>query len=86
MSKANQTMILMGAWQGRYDTLAPKTMDLGSGFGLCDVDGADWVRLSNYRGKKPVFSIFDSFIWPPFVQEAVSLRSQEERMATNRAS
>jgi peroxiredoxin len=47
-------------WQEKYDTLAPKISDPAPDFELSDVDGENLVRLSDYRGKKPVALIFGS--------------------------
>jgi len=49
------------AWQKRYDLLAPKEGDEAPDFELCDVNGENPVRLSDFRGKKPVALIFGSF-------------------------
>ena len=49
------------AWQRRFDPLAPKVGDLAPDFALHDVRGLEQVRLSNFRGKKPVALIFGSF-------------------------
>ncbi len=48
-------------WQRRYDREAPKRGDLASEFELWDVAGENRVRLSDFRGKKPVALIFGSF-------------------------
>ena len=49
------------AWQARYDAGAPRAGDLAPDFELCDADGANPVRLSNFRGEKPVALVFGSF-------------------------
>jgi hypothetical protein len=49
------------AWQTRYDAQAPKEGDLAPDFGLWDPAGENGVRLSDYRGKKPVALVFGSF-------------------------
>jgi peroxiredoxin len=49
------------AWQKQYDTLAPKAGDVAPDFELRDVDGENPVRLSDFRGRKPVALIFGSF-------------------------
>jgi len=49
------------AWQKQYDALAPKVGDLAPDFELCDVDGENPVRLSDFRGQKPVALMFGSF-------------------------
>lgn len=49
------------AWQAKYDALAPKAGDQAPDFELRDVSGEHRVRLSDFRGKKPVVLIFGSF-------------------------
>ena len=49
------------AWQKKYNPLAPKAGDEAPDFELCDSNGENPVRLSNFRGKKPVALIFGSF-------------------------
>ena len=49
------------AWQERFDALAPKAGDLAPDFELCDVDGENPMRLSDFQNKKPVALIFGSF-------------------------
>lgn len=49
------------AWHRRYDPLAPKAGDEAPDFELCDVNGENPVRLSTFRGKKPVALVFGSF-------------------------
>ena len=49
------------AWQKRFDSLAPKAGDVAPDFELRDVNGENPVRLSDYRGRKPVALIFGSF-------------------------
>ena len=48
-------------WHRRYDREAPKRGDLASEFELWDVGGENRVRLSDFRGNKPVALIFGSF-------------------------
>ncbi len=48
-------------WHRRYDRKAPKRGELTSDFELRDVSGVNPVRLSDFRGKKPVALIFGSF-------------------------
>ncbi|MBE0411883.1 MAG: redoxin domain-containing protein [Anaerolineales bacterium] len=48
-------------WQARYDSQAPKIGDLAPDFELYDVQGANPVRLSDFRGNKPVVLVFGSF-------------------------
>ena len=49
------------AWQKRYDALAPRPGDIAPDFELRDVNGQHPVRLSDFRGRKPVALIFGSF-------------------------
>jgi len=49
------------AWQKRYDAYAPKEGDLAPDFELMDLNGENPVRLSDFRGQKPVALIFGSF-------------------------
>jgi hypothetical protein len=49
------------AWQKQFDPLAPKKGDLAPDFELRDVDGENPVRLSGFRGEKPVALVFGSF-------------------------
>jgi len=49
------------AWQKKYGPLAPKVGDEAPDFELRDVNGENPVRLSDFRGKKPVSLIFGSF-------------------------
>ncbi len=60
-------------WQKKYDAHAPKIGDTAPDFSLCDADGQNPVRLSDYRQKKPVALIFGSFTWPPYVKGTVGL-------------
>jgi hypothetical protein len=48
-------------WQRRYGHDAPKRGELASEFELWDVSGENRVRLSDFRGNKPVALIFGSF-------------------------
>lgn len=48
-------------WQSEHDTVAPKAGDVAPDFELCDVNGENPVRLSNFRGVKPVALIFGSY-------------------------
>ena len=48
-------------WQQKYDRLAPKVGDLAPDFELFDIHGEQFVRLSDFREKKPVALIFGSF-------------------------
>ena len=49
------------SWQQRYDAKAPRAGDLAPDFELADADGANPIRLSDFRGHKPVALIFGSF-------------------------
>ncbi len=49
------------AWQERHDAHAPKPGDVAPDFELCDVNGENPVRLSDFQGRKPVALIFGSF-------------------------
>jgi hypothetical protein len=48
-------------WQKRHDASAPKVGDLAPDFELRDVNGENPVRLSDFRGIRPVALIFGSF-------------------------
>ena len=48
-------------WQQKYDALAPKAGDQAPDFELQTIDGGKHVRLSDFRGVKPVALIFGSF-------------------------
>ncbi len=49
------------AWQKELNDLAPKAGDIAPDFELRDVNGENLVRLSDFRGEKPVALIFGSF-------------------------
>ena len=49
------------AWHEAYDPLAPKAGDVAPDFQLCDIQGENPVRLSSFRGKRPVALVFGSF-------------------------
>ena len=49
------------AWQKQYDPLAPKIGDVAPDFELRDSSGENPVRLSDFKGKKPVALVFGSF-------------------------
>ena len=49
------------AWQKRHDPHAPKVGDVAPDFELRDSAGENSVRLSDYRGIKPVALVFGSF-------------------------
>lgn len=48
-------------WQQKYEAHAPKVGDMAPDFELADSDGRHTVRLSSFRGKRPVALIFGSF-------------------------
>jgi peroxiredoxin len=48
-------------WQKKYDAQAPKVGDLAPDFELLDTQGKHSIRLSQFRGKKPVALIFGSY-------------------------
>lgn len=48
-------------WFRKYDADAPKRGDEAPDFKLFDISGEKSVRLSDFRGKKPVVLIFGSF-------------------------
>lgn len=49
------------AWHERYEPLAPKKGDVAPDFKLRDANGENPVRLSDFRGQKPVALVFGSF-------------------------
>ena len=49
------------AWQEKYNALSPKAGDTAPDFELYDIDGKNSVRLSEFRGTKPVALIFGSY-------------------------
>jgi hypothetical protein len=61
MARTIQNPNEAAAWHARYNPLAPKSGDLAPDFELRDVSGAEVVRLSNFRGQKPVALVFGSF-------------------------
>ena len=42
------------AWQKEMDALASKVGSIASDFELCDANGESTIRLSDFRGQKPV--------------------------------
>ncbi len=48
-------------WQKQYDPLAPKIGDVAPDFELRDSNGKNPVRLSDFKGKRPVALIFGSY-------------------------
>jgi len=61
MFKWNKYRNEMRAWQKKFDARAPKVGDVAPDFELRDVKGENPVRLSDFRGRKPVALIFGSF-------------------------
>jgi hypothetical protein len=49
------------AWHETYSPLAPKEGDAAPDFELRDIHGERPVRLSSYRGRRPVALVFGSF-------------------------
>jgi peroxiredoxin len=49
------------AWQKKYGAGAPRVGDLAPDFELTDASGNRQIRLSDFRGRKPVALIFGSF-------------------------
>lgn len=50
----------MAAWQKQAEVNAPRVGDPAPDFELPELDGKTAVRLSDYRGKKPVALVFGS--------------------------
>ncbi|MCD6425158.1 MAG: redoxin domain-containing protein [Anaerolineales bacterium] len=48
-------------WQHNYDAGAPRIGDSAPDFELRDIQGENPIRLSSFRGHKPVALIFGSF-------------------------
>ncbi|MCJ7716117.1 MAG: redoxin domain-containing protein [Anaerolineales bacterium] len=48
-------------WQKEYDKTAPKVGDPAPDFVVRDIQGKNPLKLSDFRGKKPVVLIFGSF-------------------------
>ena len=48
-------------WQQKYNPLAPKVGDIAPDFELCDVQGQNPIRLSQFKSQKPVALVFGSF-------------------------
>ncbi len=61
MTKPNQSLQSQRAWRRRYEPLAPKAGEVAPDFELRDVNNENAVRLSDFRGKKPVALVFGSF-------------------------
>ncbi len=60
-ANANQWRVHELEWQLEHDVEAPKVGDLAPDFTLQDPSGAKAVRLSDFRGKRPVALIFGSY-------------------------
>jgi hypothetical protein len=52
---------LATAWQNEHEPIAPKPGDIAPDFELSDFNGENTIRLSDFKGKKPVALIFGSF-------------------------
>ena len=48
------------AWQNKYNLSAPKEGDIAPDFKLRDINGENQIRLSEFKGVKPVGLIFGS--------------------------
>jgi hypothetical protein len=48
-------------WHRKFGPLAPKVGDMASDFEIRDASCENTVRLSDFRGSKPVALIFGSF-------------------------
>ncbi len=60
MTQTFQSYTDAETWQQHYDPLAPKRGDVAPDFELRDINGENPVRLSSFKGKKPVALIFGS--------------------------
>jgi len=49
------------AWQSKYDAVAPREGDLAPDFELFDLNGENPIRLSDFRGERPVALVFGSY-------------------------
>ncbi|KPK93042.1 MAG: hypothetical protein AMJ88_08915 [Anaerolineae bacterium SM23_ 63] len=61
MLKTIRSMKDHRAWQQKYEKNAPKVGDLAPDFELHDTRNEGSVRLSDFRGKRPVALIFGSY-------------------------
>lgn len=59
MSKLD-TRQKMADWQKRAEINAPKPGQMAPDFELTELDGETTIRLSDYRGQKPVALVFGS--------------------------
>jgi hypothetical protein len=61
------------------ETLAPAVGANAPDFELPQLGSAERVRLSQFRGRKPVALIFGSYTWPPFRAQAGHLEALHRR-------
>ncbi len=61
MIKTLRAMKAHRAWQREYDAKAPREGDLAPDFELFDVNGENPIRLSDFRGERPVALVFGSY-------------------------
>lgn len=61
MSQTFQSKADAHAWLDHHDPLAPQKGDLAPNFELCDINGENPIRLSDYCKAKPVALVFGSF-------------------------
>ena len=61
MAKTIQNRSEARQWHETHDPLAPKAGDVAPDFELRDLGGESPVRLSDFRGCKPVALVFGSF-------------------------
>ena len=61
------------AWQIEHERATPNVGEMAPDFELHDANGQNPVKLSSFRGKKPVALIFGSYTWPPYVTGTVRL-------------
>ena len=61
LSEMRQYRQIETAWQDNFDALAPKRGDIAPDFELRDVKGENPVRLSDFKGSKPVALVFGSY-------------------------
>ena len=61
MAKTIQNRNEAKKWHETYDPLAPKAGDQAPNFELRDLNGKNPLRLSDFRGQRPVALVFGSF-------------------------
>jgi hypothetical protein len=61
MGRTIRSMEEAVAWHGRYGPRAPKEGDPARDFRLYDASGSRAIRLSDFRGKRPVVLAFGSY-------------------------